>query len=113
MNHNFQPQRSHLNRSSGLVLAAVLPQRGHFIVQIFVEGPSGVTVKKWNVDSSMAFSNRRLIDIRSGCYSVGMVCISDSTRLMEKLVQQNQTVGVSRAVLQIQNEHRDIRYFLQ
>ena len=72
MNHNFQPQRSHLNRSSGLVFAAVLPQRGHFIVQIFVEGPSRVTVKKWNVDLNMTFSNRRLIGIRSGCYSVRM-----------------------------------------
>jgi len=41
-------------------------------VQICVEGPSGVTLKKWNVDSSMASSNRRLIGIRSGCYSVGM-----------------------------------------
>jgi hypothetical protein len=34
LSHNFQPQPSHLNRSSGLALDAVLPQRGHFIVQI-------------------------------------------------------------------------------
>jgi hypothetical protein len=34
LNHNFQPQRSHLNRSSGFALDAELPQRGHLIVQI-------------------------------------------------------------------------------
>jgi hypothetical protein len=34
LNHNFQPQRSHLNRSSGFALDAGLPQRGHLIVQI-------------------------------------------------------------------------------
>jgi hypothetical protein len=34
MNHNFQPQPSHLNFSSGFVLDAVPPQCGHFIVQI-------------------------------------------------------------------------------
>jgi hypothetical protein len=33
-NHNFQPQRSHLNRSSGFSFEAVFPQRGHFIVHI-------------------------------------------------------------------------------
>jgi hypothetical protein len=34
MSHNFQPQRSHLNCSSGFALAAVLPQCGHFIVHM-------------------------------------------------------------------------------
>ena len=33
-NHNFQPQPSHLNCCSGFALMAVLPQCGHFIVQI-------------------------------------------------------------------------------
>ena len=66
-------------------------------------------MKKWNVDSSMAFSNRRLIGIRSGCYR--LVCISNSTTLMEKLAQQNQSVEVSRAVPHIQNEYRDISIF--
>jgi hypothetical protein len=34
VSHNFQPQRSHLNCSGGLALDAVLPQCGHFIVQM-------------------------------------------------------------------------------
>ena len=50
----------------------------------------------------MASSNRHLIGTRSGCYS--LVCISDSTTLMEKLTQPNQSFEVSRALLQIQNE---------
>ena len=33
LNHNFQPQPSHLKLSSGFALVAVLPQCGHFIVQ--------------------------------------------------------------------------------
>ena len=52
----------------------------------------------------MASSNRRLIGTRSGCYA--LVCISDSTTLMEKLGQENQSVEASRALLQIQNEPR-------
>jgi hypothetical protein len=36
----------------------VLPQRGHFIVHICVKGPSGVTLKIWNVDSTVASCNR-------------------------------------------------------
>jgi hypothetical protein len=64
VNHNFQPQRSHLNCSSGFSLEAVLPQRGHFMVHICVKGPSGVTLKIWNVDSIVASFNRRLIGIR-------------------------------------------------
>jgi hypothetical protein len=67
VNHNFQPQRSHLNCSSGFSLEAVLPQRGHFIVHICVKGPSGVTLKIWNVDSIAA----SCIDFSSA--SVGML----------------------------------------
>jgi hypothetical protein len=106
VNHNFQPQRSHLNGSSGFALDAVLPQCGHFIVQICVKGPSSVTLKKWNVDF-IAVSNRRLIGIRRG--AIRFVCISGSTTLMEKFVQQNQSVEVLRALPRIQNERHDIR----
>jgi hypothetical protein len=82
VNHNFQPQRSHLNRSSGFSLEAVLPQRGHFIVHIWVKGPSGVTLKIW-MDSTVASSNRHLIGIRRD--AIRFPCISGSTTLMEKL----------------------------
>ena len=105
VNHNFQPQRSHLNRSSGFSLEAVLPQRGHFIVHICVKGPSGV----WNVDSTVASSNRHLIGIQRD--AIRFLCISGSTTLMEKLAQQNQSVEVSGAVPHIQNGHRDISIF--
>jgi hypothetical protein len=100
VNHNFQPQRSHLNGSSGFALDAVLPQCGHFIVQICVKGPSGVTLKIWNVDSIVA-SNRRLIGIRRD--AVRLACISGSTTLMQKFAQQNQSVEVLRALSRIQN----------
>ena len=39
VNHNCQPQPSHLNRSWGFAFVAVLPQCGHFIVQIRVMTP--------------------------------------------------------------------------
>jgi hypothetical protein len=105
VNHNFQPQRSHLNRSSGFSLEAVLPQRGHFIVHICVKGPSGVTLKTWNVDSTVASFNPRLIGIRRD--GIRFVCISGSTALMEKLDLQNQSVEVSRVLCRIQNEGHD------
>jgi hypothetical protein len=78
-------------------------------VQICVEGPSGVTVKKWNVDSSMTFSSRRLLT--SGRDAARLVCISDSTTLTEWLAEQNQSVEVSGAVPHIENGHRDISIF--
>ena len=83
MNHNFQPQRSHLNCSSGFSLEAVLPQRGHFIVHICVKGPSGVTLKIWNVDPTVASPNRRLIGILGDV--IGFVGISGSTALNEEV----------------------------
>ena len=83
MNHNFQPQRSHLNCSSGLSLEAVLPQRGHFIVHICVKGLSGATLKVRNVDSTVASSNRRLIGILGDV--MGFVGISGSTALDEEV----------------------------
>lgn len=79
-------------------------------MQICVEGPSGVTVKKWNVDSSMTFSSRRRL--ASSRDATRLLCISDSTTLMERLAQQNQSVEVSGAVPHIQNGHRDISIFL-
>jgi len=103
VNHNFQPQRSHLNRSSGFSLAAVLPQRGHFIVHICVKGPSGV----WNVDSTVASSNRHLIGIQRD--AIRFLCISGSTTLMEKLAQQNQSVEGSRVLRRRQKQRHDIR----
>jgi hypothetical protein len=105
MNHNFQPQRSHLNRSSGFSLEAVFPQRGHFIVHISIDGPSGVTLKIWNVDSTMA--SFLLIGMHRD--AIQLISISGSTTLMEKLVQQNQSVEAFRALPRIQNERHDIR----
>lgn len=61
-NYNFQPQLSHLNRSSGFGFVAVLPQCGHFMVQRFV------------------------ITFLQNLY----MCISGSTTVIEKLAQQNQ-----------------------
>ena len=107
VNHNFQPQRSHLNRSSGFSLEAVLPQRGHFIVHICVKGPSGVTLKIWNVDSTVASSNRHLIGIHRD--AIRFPCISGSTTLMEKLAQQNQSVEGSRVLRRMQKQRHDIR----
>jgi hypothetical protein len=86
VNHNFQPQRSHLNRSSGFSLQAVLPQRGHFIVHICVKGPSGVTLKIWNVDSTVASCSRHLVGIRRD--TIRFMSISGSTALMEKLASK-------------------------
>ena len=96
VNHNFQPQRSHLNRSSGFSLQAVLPQRGHFIVHICVNGPSGVTLKIWNVDSTVASSKRHLIGIRWD--AIRFLGTSGSTALKEKLPLQNQSVEVYRGL---------------
>jgi hypothetical protein len=107
VNHNFQPQRSHLNRSSGFSLEAVLPQRGHFIVHICVKGPSGVTLKIWNVDSTVASSNRHLIGIHRD--AIRFLCISGSTTLTEKLAQQNQSVEGSRVLRRMQKQRGDIR----
>ena len=83
MNDNFQPQRSHLNCSSGFSLEAVLLQRGHFIVHICVNGPSGASLKIWNVDSTVASSNRRLIGILWDV--IGFVGISGSTVLNQEV----------------------------
>ena len=81
LNHNFQPQRSHLNRSSGFSLEAVLPQRGHFIVHICVKGPSGATSKIWNVDFTATFLQSTAHRHRG---AIRFACISDSTTLIEK-----------------------------
>jgi hypothetical protein len=107
VNHNFQPQRSHLKCSSGFSLDAVLPQRGHFIVHICVKGPSGVTFKIWNVDSIVASS----IDVSSASVGMlfGLCALPVPRRLMEKLALQNQSVEVSRVLCRIQNERHDTR----
>lgn len=102
VNHNFQPQRSHLKCSSGFSLEAALPQRGHFIVHICVKGPSGVTLKIWNVDSIVASFNRRLIGIRWD--AIRFVCTSGSTALSGEVSLQNQSVEVSRVLCRIQND---------
>jgi hypothetical protein len=46
-----------------------------------------------------------------GRVATRLVCISNSTTLMEKLAQQNQSVEVSGVIPHIQNEHRDISIF--
>jgi len=64
-------------------------------------------LKIWNVDSTVASSNRHLIGIHRD--AIRFLCISGSTTLMEKLTQQNQSVEVSRALRRMQNERHDIK----